>query len=120
MALKLNRQMSDKSVFAKTASIGATPAIAYTVAPWNGKIVATFAVCEGAATGTIAVAVAINGGANIGALSLTGGAGIAGSNIPAVPGVSKTVQEGDVISFTPSGGAGATIPGTFCALIRKR
>lgn len=119
MANANNRPLAEVYVYAKTASIGATPATAYCAAPVRGKIVRTGVVCEGAATGTIAVAVAINGGSNIGALSITGGAGVYGTDVPGVNGVSKRVTEGDVISFVPSGGAGATIPGWFYAVIKR-
>jgi len=115
-----NRSLAEYTVFAKSASIGATPAVAYTVAPHRGKVVRTGVICEGAATGTIAVAVAIDGGSNIGALSLTGGAGNKASDVPGVTGVSKDVVEGSTITFTPSGGAGATIPGLFYAVIRRK
>jgi len=121
MANANNRPLAEYPLVAKTASIGATPAVAYAVVPFRGKIVRTYVVSEGAATGAIAVAVAINGGSNIGALSIAAaGAGVSASDVPGVNGVSKDVKEGDVISFTPSGGAGATIPGHFVAVIKRR
>jgi len=46
-------------------------------------------------------------------------AGRGASDAPAVAGVSRDVQEGDFISFTPSGATGANIPATFHAVIRK-
>jgi hypothetical protein len=121
MTLPVNEPFNEIVVTAKTASVGTTPVAAWAVAPVKGRIVRTFAVLEGTiTTAPAAIAVAINGGANIGALSIpVGVAGSGASDAPAVAGVSKDVQEGDFISFTPSGATGATIPATFHAVIRK-
>ena len=113
MPTPINRQFDELPVYARTASIGATPVAASTVATKKGRITRAAALCEGAASGTIAVALAINGGASAGSFVFTGGAnarGAADFNIP--------VEEGDLITFTPSGGAGASIPGHFYAIIR--
>jgi hypothetical protein len=110
-------------VTCKTASVGTTPAAAWCVAPVKGKIVRTYAVLEGTITGTAAIAVGINGGADIGTGALAigpGGAGSEASDTPANANQSARVNEGDVISFTPSGGGGASIPATFHAVIRER
>ena len=107
MALPVNQPVNEVAVFAKTASVGSTPLIAQTVAPVKGRIVRTYAVLEGTiTTAPAAIAVAINGGSNIGSLSIPVGiAGSGASDVPSAAGVSKDVQEGDFISFTPSGGA---------------
>ena len=119
MTLPVNEPFNEAVVSCKTASVGTTPAAAFAVAPVKGRIVRTFAVLEGTITGTAAIAVAINAGANIGALSLAAGAaGTAASDAPAA-GVARDVQEGDVISFTPSGATGAGISAQFHAVIRK-
>jgi hypothetical protein len=121
MALPVNEPVNEAVVTCKTASVGTTPVAAWCVAPVKGRIVRTYAVLEGTiTTAPAAVAVAINGGANIGALSIpVGVAGSGASDAPAVSGVSKDLQEGDFISFTPSGATGANIPATFHAVIRK-
>jgi hypothetical protein len=121
MTLPVNEPNGELAVIAKSASVGASPAVAYAVAPVKGRIVRTYFVCEGAASGTIAVAVAINGGSDIGtgALSVAGGAGNAASDTPSSSGGTSYVNEGDVIAFTPSGGSGSNIPGQFTAVIRK-
>jgi hypothetical protein len=120
MTLPVNEPINEAVVSCKTASVGTTPAAAWAVAPVKGRVVRTFAVLEGTVTGAAAIAVAINGGANIGALSIpAGAAGTAASDVPAATGVPRDVQEGDAISFTPSGATGAGIPAQFHAVIRK-
>lgn len=115
MALPINRPVGEVSVNARTTSIGATPAAASTVAIKKGFLERVFAFSEGASSGTIAVAVAINGGSTVATVSFTGGSNAVGSVELATP---VSINEGDVITFTPSGGAGATIPGHFYAIIR--
>jgi hypothetical protein len=110
-------------VSTKTASVGAAPATAYCVAPCRGLVVRTYAVIEGTITGTAAIAVGINGGPDIGTGALAIAAGSAGSeasDTPANANQSARVNEGDVISFAPSGAGGASIPATFHAVIRER
>jgi hypothetical protein len=123
MALPNVRPVNEWTVTAKTASVGTTPAAAWCVAPVKGKIVRTYAVLEGTITGTAAIAVAINGGADIGtgALSIAAGAaGTGASDAPANANNAAAVNEGDFISFTPSGATGANIPATFHAVIREQ
>lgn len=112
MPTPINRQFDELPVYARTASIGATPVAASTVATKKGRITRAAALCEGAATGTIAIAVAVNGAA-AGSFSFAGGANARGAADLNVP-----VEEGDLVTFTPSGGAGASIPGHFYAIIR--
>ena len=121
MALPVNQPVNEVAVFGKTASVGSTPLIAQTVAPVKGRIVRTYAVLEGTiTTAPAAIAVAINGGSNIGSLSIpVGAAGSGASDVPSAAGVSKDVQEGDFISFTPSGATGSSIPAQFVAVIRQ-
>jgi hypothetical protein len=92
-------------------------------APCSGVLQRVYAAPGGTTTGTIAVAVTINGGADItgGALTIA-----AGANARANPGLelakigasAVNINEGDLITFTPSGGGGASIPGAFTAVIR--
>jgi hypothetical protein len=120
MTLPVNEPLNEVIVSCKTASVGTAPAAAWAMAPVKGRIVRTYAVLEGTITGTAAIAVAINGGTNIGALTIAAGAaGTGASDAPAAAGVARDVQEGDVISFTPSGATGASIPAQFHAVIRK-
>lgn len=113
MALPLNRQFDEQAVYARTGSIGATPAAGSTIATKKGRITRAFALSEGASSGTISVAIAVNGGAAAGAFTFTGGSNAGGSGEFSIP-----VGEGDLVTFTPSGGAGASIPGHFYAVIR--
>ena len=122
MTLPVNEPFNEIVITAKTASVGTTPATAWCVAPVKGKIVRTYAVLEGTITGTAAIAVAVNGGSDIGtgALSIAAGAaGTGASDAPANANNSAAVNEGDFISFAPSGATGANIPATFHAVIRE-
>lgn len=121
MTLPVNEPVNEVVLTCKTASVGTTPVTAWCVAPAKGKIVRTYAVLEGTiTTAPAAIAVKINGGSDIGALSIPiGVAGSGASDAPANAGIAREVQEGDFISFTPSGATGATIPATFHAVIRK-
>jgi len=116
MPLPIDRPVHDTLVYARTTSIGATPAAGSTVAAKRGRIQRAFAFSEGASSGTITITVAING-TTAGAFTFTGGANASGS-AEFAPSGSVDVVEGDLITFTPSGGAGASIPGHFYAAIR--
>ena len=122
MTLPNVRPFNEWVVSCKTASVGASPAAAYCVAPVKGHVVRTYAVLEGTITGTAAIGVGINGGADIGTGALAIAAGTAGSSVsdaPANAGNSAAVNEGDVINFTPAGASGAGIPANFHAVIRE-
>ena len=119
MALPLNRPIDEVVVVARTTSIGATPAAGSTVAVAKGFLERAYAFSEGASSGTIAVAVSINGGSSVGSISFTGGANASGSVELGLASANLYVNEGDLITFTPSGGGGSTIPGHFYAVINK-
>src|SRR5215472_6971107 len=122
MTLPNVRPFNEWVVSCKTASVGASPAAAYCVAPVKGHVVRTYAVLEGTITGTAAIGVGINGGADIGTGALAIAAGSAGASVsdaPANAGNSAAVNEGDVINFTPAGASGAGIPANFHAVIRE-
>jgi hypothetical protein len=108
------------SVF--TPSIATSPVAAQVVVPFSGRIIKTFGVSNGTTTGTTAVAVAVNGGSAISSAALSIAAGGAGveveSTIVTTDYNASQVKDGDVLSFTPSGGTGASIGGSFGALIR--
>ena len=117
MALTVNHPLTDITVSAYSSSIGATPIVAYVRAPFRGRIVSVSLIQNGAVTGTSTTAVAINGTAVTGG-SIVATAGSAGSLFSASPTAANLVQEGDVISFTPSGATG-TVTGQYDALIRR-
>lgn len=107
-----------------TTSIATTPVAAVIVSPIAGILSAVLASAGGTTTGTIAVSVIINGGSDITSGGLTIAAGTGARNNPSfgLPKVgihANYVNEGDVITFTPSGGTGASIPGAFAAIIRQ-
>ncbi|WP_156436082.1 hypothetical protein [Bradyrhizobium pachyrhizi] len=106
-----------------TTSIATTPVPSVFVAPCAGILRKVYAAAGGTTTGTTAVAVSVNGGADVtgGGLTIAAGTGarIGSSFDLAKVGVNVVrVNEGDVITFTPSGGTGASIPGAFAAVIR--
>jgi hypothetical protein len=108
-----------------TTSIGAIPVAAAVVAPVAGFVQRVYATPSGTTTGTITVAVAINGGSDICAGGLTIAAGSGSRNNPPFEfpanigtGAGPSVSEGDIISFTPSGGGGSSIGGAFTLVIR--
>ena len=107
-----------------TTSIATTPVVAVFVAPINGIISNVMAAAGGTTTGTIAVAVTINGGSDITNSLLTIAAGTGARNNPPlalakVGASAHAVSEGDLITITPSGGTGASIPGAFSVAIRQ-
>jgi hypothetical protein len=124
MALPNIRPFNEWVATCKTASVGTTPVAAWCVAPVKGRIARTFAALEGTiTTANAAIAVAINGGSDIGTGSLSiapGAAGTGASDGPSNTGGNAQVNEGDFISFTPSGATGANIPATFHAVIREQ
>jgi hypothetical protein len=123
MALPVNRSLKDYTLNCFTPSIATSPTAAQLVVPFSGRIVKTYGVSYGTTTGTTAVAVAVNGGTAISSAALSIAAGGAGVEVEATPSTSDfnacQVKDGDVISFTPSGGTGSSIGGTFHALIRR-
>ncbi|HLH96435.1 MAG TPA: hypothetical protein VKW08_15070 [Xanthobacteraceae bacterium] len=122
MTLPNVRPVNEWTVDAYTPSAGTAPAAANCVAPVKGRVVRTYAVANGATTGTMAIAVGINGGADIGtgALAISAGSGgIAASDLPTNSGGSAQLNEGDVITFTPSGASGASVPAQFTVVIRE-
>lgn len=125
MPLIKPRPVNDVDFAAATSSIGATPVAAATIATVSGFVQRVMAAAGGTTTGTVAVAVAINGGSDItaGGLTVASGTGARAGSVMefAMTGASSGVfvNEGDFISFTPSGGGGATIPGSFALVVRS-
>lgn len=110
-----------------TTSIATSPVAAQVVVPAGGYVARVYANSTGTTTGTITVSVSVNGGSDICNSTLTIAAGAGNLNNPGVflnlQGAGSTsgvrVNEGDVITFTPSGGTGSSIGGAFCVVIRK-
>jgi hypothetical protein len=122
MTLPNVRPVNEWTVDAYTPSAATSPAAANCVAPVKGRVVRTYAVANGATTGTMAIAVGINGSPDIGtgALSIAPGAGgVAASDAPTNTNGNAQVNEGDVVTFTPSGATGAAVPGQFTIVIRE-
>jgi len=119
MVLPVDRPTArEEVVYARTTSIGDSPAAGSTCAITRGYIQRAFAFSEGASSGTITITIAING-TSFGTFSFTGANNAVGSGEFAQSGANAMpVVEGDLITFTPSGGGGATIPGHFYAVIR--
>lgn len=124
MSLPPKFPFADVLLAESTTSIATTPVASVFVSPCAGVLRRIYASAGGTTSGTIAVAVAVNAGSDVTAGALTIAAGTGARNNPGVNlshiGASAViVAEGDVITFTPSGGTGASIPGAFAAVIRK-
>ncbi len=121
MALHTNEPINEAIVWAKTASVGASPVAAVACVPAKGVVVRTGAALEGTITGTASISVTLNGGSNIGALSIAaGGAGTGATDTPSASEANRWVDEGDFITFTPSGATGTSIPASFFAVVRRK
>jgi hypothetical protein len=123
MPLSKKLTIKDIVLSESTTSAATTPLASQAVAPIAGVIVKVGAAVGGTTTGTTTVAVAINGGADVagGLLAIPAGAGARQGvtvDLAKNGAGAAVVQEGDLISFTPSGGTGASIPGAFVAVIR--
>jgi hypothetical protein len=124
MAMAQDRPNNEASLQASTSSIGATPVAGVTVATNAGQIQRVFAAAGGTTTGTITVAVAVNGGADItnSGLTIAAGSGARAGSVyefqTNIGTAAVYVNEGDFISFTPSGGGGVSVPGSFGCVIR--
>jgi hypothetical protein len=128
MPLNAPRPTNDICLVESTTSIATSPVAATMIAPVSGYIERVMAAAGGTTTGTITVSVTINNGSDITNSGLTIAAGSnarAGSVLElALVGAGSTsgvyVNEGDCITFTPSGGTGASIPGAFGCVIRSQ
>jgi hypothetical protein len=126
MALPVSRPFYDVILTESTTSISLTPVGATAVAPVSGIIQRVGAAAGATSAGTITVSVTVNGGSDITGGGLTIAAGSGARNNPsfelAMVGAGTTsgvyVNEGDLITFTPSGGTTGTVPGAFFAVIR--
>jgi hypothetical protein len=114
---------------ASTNSIASTPLACAIRAPFRCRIVKVGAVSHGAFTTDCSVAIAIvaavAGGTAPGAgtavtgspLVLTASNSAAGTSATMTPSGANLMNEGDLLTFTPSGSTGTTIGGTFMAIV---
>jgi hypothetical protein len=120
MAVPDNHPLSIVSLSCHTASVGTTPIAARCVSPVRGKIVKVWSVIGAAISAADAtITVAINGTTVTGAAMTITQPSFAGDVDTAIPSAANDVNEGDAISFTPSGATGAAVPCQFHAIIRK-
>ena len=129
MALPNNHTLQERTIHSSTNSIASTPLACVIRAPFRCKVTNVFGVSHGAFTTDCSVAVAIipsvAGGTAPGAgtaitgspLVLTASNSAAGTSATFTPSGANVANEGDLISFTPSGSTGTTIGGTFGAVI---
>jgi hypothetical protein len=116
-------------VDAQSTSLTTNPVAAAAIAPVSGYIVRCGAGITGANASIVTVAVAINGGTDIcgGNLTIASSTSTAARNNPLfeIPeiGAGTTsgvkIEEGDVITFTPSGSTSAAAAGAFVAVIHE-
>ena len=127
MALPVPRPvMNEYTLIESTTSIATTPVAASAIAPVAGYVHRVMAGATGTTTGTITVAVSINGGSDIAnsTLTIAAATGARAGTVVELPlvGAGTTsgvyINEGDVVTFTPSGGTGASIGGAFALVIR--
>lgn len=127
MALAVDRPNGEVYLAESTTSIASGAVTACAVSPCYGTIKRVSAAAGGTTGGLITVAVYINGGADIcgGNLQLTSGNGaragvyyemteVGGGTTSGV-----TINEGDYVAFSPTGGTGSNIPGAFTLVIHK-
>lgn len=126
MALNVNRALNEAHLSESTTSIATSPVVACAIATNNGYVQRCLAAAGGTTTGTINVTVTINGGSDItnGNLNIAAGSNARNGSVYELPlnGAGSTsgvwVSEGDLITFTPSGGTGSSISGAFAIVIR--
>jgi len=118
MALPLNYPLNETRLDCYSASIGATPAAAYMAAPYRARIAKFGAVTGGVITTTDSTVTVKVNSTTIGTFVITAAGAAAGQLFTGTPTTNALAQvnEDDVISFTPAGSAGASIPGTFFAV----
>ena len=112
--------LKEAQVECYSASIGASPAVAYTRAPFRGRIVKFSAVTGGTiTTADCTVTVAVNG-STIGTFTITVAGAAAGQLFSGAPSTfaNQAVNEDDVINFTPAGASGASVPASFFAVVQ--
>jgi hypothetical protein len=120
MPLPSSHTLNTVDLTAYTPSCGASPVAAYMRVPFRAKILKFTGILGGAITtanGTVTVAV---NGTTIGTFTVTQSGSAAGQLFSGATTTDALAyaNEDDVISFTPSGASGASIPMHFSAAIR--
>lgn len=131
MALAVNHPtLKEAKVETTTQSIASTPLACAAVAPFRGRIMSVGGVSHGIFTSDCSIAVAVipsvAGGTAPGSgtavsgspFVLTASNSALGTSNSLVPTAATFVNEGDLITFTPSGSTGTTIGGYFYAVIQ--
>jgi hypothetical protein len=118
MPITVNRPLKDAdTVVAYTASIATTPVAAVGVVTNVGTIERVYGVAAGVTTGTITVTVSTAAG-TVGTFTIAAGTNSTGTVEFGPLAQNALVNEGDIVTFTPAGGTGTTIPGLFTAVVR--
>ena len=112
--------LKEAQVGCHSISIGASPAAAFARSAFRGRIVKFGGITGGTiTTSDCTVTVAVNG-SSIGTFTITAAGAAAGQLFFGAPSTfaNQAVNEDDVISFTPSGASGASVPGSFFAVLQ--
>jgi hypothetical protein len=119
MALTVNHPtLKEVRLTSYSPSVGASPVVAYTTAPFRGKIVKFGAVLGGTLTGDATVTLSIGGTNVTGTLTLTASGSAGGSVFTATPTAANTCNEDDAVAFTSASGTGASIPAQYFAIVQ--
>jgi hypothetical protein len=117
---------SEVEFMCSSTSIATAPVPACLVLSNSGWVQRMLAAPGGTTTGSpITVTVSINNGADIanGALTIPTGSNARNGTVVELPvGIGTSAvfcQEGDCVVFTPSGGTGASVPGSFGLVLRS-
>jgi hypothetical protein len=126
MSAPTHRLQKEKEVNASTTSIASSPVAGVAVAPISGFVQRVVAAAAGTTSGTITISVQINGGSDIcgGGLQIAAGSNARAGSVFELNPIGTTnpfvqISEGDLISWTPSGGTGSAIAGAFGLVIRR-
>lgn len=108
---------------AYTPSCGTTPVAAYTRSPLRGTVRKFTGILGGVITAadcTVTVA-NVTQGTTVGTFTMSQAGSAAGLLFSGTPSslVNSQVNEDDVLSFTPAGATGTSIPAHFCVAIRE-
>lgn len=121
--------LNERYISTCTNSIASTPLTCVLRIPFRCKIILCSVVSHGTFTTDCSVAIALIAVAAAGAapgagtaitgspMTLTAANSAAGTSITMVPTGANIANEGDLVSFTPSGSTGTTIGGTFTVTI---